>query len=123
MGNLLAGIIVALVAKMPASSGVSIGLTIISRGEFSIVMASLARSGGLLPFLQPFTALYVLLLSVLGPVVTKESDRLYRLWETSAQHLGARLGLRRKPGPGGGTADQQRAQTGSVNPKEHDGES
>ena len=38
-----------------------------SRGEFSIIMANLAKAGGLLPVLQPFAALYMcLILAVLG---------------------------------------------------------
>jgi CPA2 family monovalent cation:H+ antiporter-2 len=42
-------------------------------------MANVARSGGLLPVLQPFAALYVLILAVLGPLLTKESERIYEL--------------------------------------------
>jgi hypothetical protein len=34
---------------------------------------------GLLPVLQPFAALYVLILAVLGPLLTKESERIYDL--------------------------------------------
>jgi CPA2 family monovalent cation:H+ antiporter-2 len=52
-------------------------LTIIARGEFSIVAADLARAGGLLPLLQPFAALYVLILALLGPLLAKSSERLY----------------------------------------------
>lgn len=57
----------------------TIGLTIVSRGEFSIIMADLAKAGNLLPVLQPFSALYVLILAVLGPLMTKESERIYNL--------------------------------------------
>jgi CPA2 family monovalent cation:H+ antiporter-2 len=57
---------------------VNIGLTIVSRGEFSIVLASLAQSGGLLGIIQPFTAVYVLALSILGPILTKNSGLVYR---------------------------------------------
>ena len=121
-GNLLAGIVVGLLAKLPAPAGVSIGLTIVSRGEFSIVMASLARLGGLSPFLQPFTALYVLILSVLGPVLTKESDRLYGLGGALARGLGARFPVRGRPRPDRGTDDQS-AQTAPADPEERDGES
>ncbi|MCI0440399.1 MAG: cation:proton antiporter [Chloroflexi bacterium] len=77
VGNFAAGVIVGRIAGFPTSGGVNIGLTIISRGEFSIVMASLARAGGLLPLIQPFTALYVLTLSILGPIMTKESTSIY----------------------------------------------
>jgi CPA2 family monovalent cation:H+ antiporter-2 len=45
----------------------------VSRGEFSIIMANLGRNGGLLPILQPFAALYVLILAILGPLLTIQS--------------------------------------------------
>ncbi len=55
----------------------NVGLTITSRGEFSIILAKLALAGGLLPILQPFTALYVLIMVVLGPLLTRESRWIY----------------------------------------------
>lgn len=50
-----------------------------SRGEFSIVMANLAAAGGLMAIIQPFSAIYVLILAVLGPLMTKESKLIYGL--------------------------------------------
>jgi hypothetical protein len=48
--------------------------------RFSIVpFLILARAGGLLPILQPFAALYVLILAILGPLLTKESAMIYNL--------------------------------------------
>jgi CPA2 family monovalent cation:H+ antiporter-2 len=76
--NFVAGLLAGRVAKLPTSSGVNIGLTITSRGEFAIVLASLAQSGGLLAIIQPFTAVYVLALSILGPILTKNSGLVYR---------------------------------------------
>jgi CPA2 family monovalent cation:H+ antiporter-2 len=61
------------------SASLNTGLTIVSRGEFSIIMANLAKAGGLAQVLQPFAALYVLILAVLGPLLTKESERIYDL--------------------------------------------
>ena len=48
-------------------------------------MANLARNGGLLPVMQPFAALYVLILAVLGPLLTKESERIYQLIKKKPQ--------------------------------------
>ena len=48
-------------------------------------MANLAHNGGLLPVLQPFAALYVLILAVLGPLLTKESERIYDLFKKKPQ--------------------------------------
>lgn len=79
IGNLLAGYLAGRTARLSPAASVNIGLTIVSRGEFSIIMANVARAGGLLPVIQPFAALYVLILAVLGPLLTKESDRIYGL--------------------------------------------
>jgi K+:H+ antiporter subunit KhtU len=78
-GNVLAGILAGRSAGYDNSSSLNVGLTVVSRGEFSIIMANVAKAGGLLPVLQPFAALYVLILAVLGPLLTKESDRIYIL--------------------------------------------
>lgn len=76
-GNLTAGILAGRSAKLSTNASLNIGLTIVSRGEFSIIMADLAKAGGLLPVLQPFAALYVLILAILGPLLTRESDRIH----------------------------------------------
>src|SRR5499427_6801831 len=79
IGNVGAGVLAGRSAKFPMAASLNIGLTIVSRGEFSIIMANLAKAGGLSPVLQPFAALYVLILAVLGPLLTKESERIYGL--------------------------------------------
>lgn len=78
IGNYVAGILAGRSANLSPSASSNIGLTIVSRGEFSIVLANLAQSGGLLPILQPFAALYVLILAILGPLLTKESKHIHR---------------------------------------------
>ncbi|MNC77489.1 K(+)/H(+) antiporter YhaU [compost metagenome] len=42
-------------------------------------MANLGKAGGLLAILQPFAAMYVLILAILGPLLTKESKTIYKL--------------------------------------------
>src|SRR5262249_13435754 len=79
VGNIAAGMLAGRIAKLSTAASLNTGLTIISRGEFSIIMADLAKEGGLAPVLQSFAALYVLILAVLGPLLTKESDRIYDL--------------------------------------------
>lgn len=79
VGNVVAGLLAGKTAKLPPGPSVNVGLTIVSRGEFSIIMANLALAGGLLPILQPFAALYVLILAILGPLLTKESERVAAL--------------------------------------------
>jgi CPA2 family monovalent cation:H+ antiporter-2 len=79
VGNVVAGVLAGRSAGYDNASSLKVGMTVVSRGEFSIIMANVAKSGGLLPVLQPFAALYVLILAILGPLLTKESDRLYML--------------------------------------------
>ncbi|MBD2863362.1 cation:proton antiporter [Paenibacillus oceani] len=79
IGNFAAGMLAGKSAGLSKKASVNIGLTIVSRGEFSIVMANLGKAGSLLPLLQPFAALYVLILAILGPLLTKESKTIYKL--------------------------------------------
>jgi CPA2 family monovalent cation:H+ antiporter-2 len=81
VGNIAAGMLAGKTARMDVGQSLNVGLTIVSRGEFSIIMANVAKSGGLLPVLQPFAALYVLILAVLGPLLTRESDRIHSVIE------------------------------------------
>ncbi len=78
LGNYIAGLLAGRSAGLSPKASSNIGLTIVSRGEFSIIMANLGKAGGLLPQLQPFAALYVLILATLGPILTKESKHIYK---------------------------------------------
>ncbi len=77
IGNFVSGMISGRLSGYSHRASVNIGLTITSRGEFSIILAGLAKAGALLPVLQSFAALYVLILAVLGPLLTKESKWVY----------------------------------------------
>lgn len=77
LGNVVSGVWAGRKASLSHRASLNIGLSIISRGEFSIILATLAKAGGLLTALQPFAALYVLILAILGPLLTKESRWVY----------------------------------------------
>ncbi|MED4610044.1 K(+)/H(+) antiporter subunit KhtU [Bacillus subtilis] len=79
LGNFIAGMVAGRRAGLSHKASSNIGLTIVSRGEFSIIVANLGIAGGLSATLKPFAALYVLILAILGPLVTKEAKRIYRL--------------------------------------------
>lgn len=79
LGNFIAGMVAGRRAGLSHKASSNIGLTIVSRGEFSIIVANLGIVSGLSATLKPFAALYVLILAILGPLVTKESKRIYRL--------------------------------------------
>jgi CPA2 family monovalent cation:H+ antiporter-2 len=77
VGNFTSGLLAGRTAGLSPRASTNVGLTITARGEFSIILANLARAGGLLPVLQSFAALYVVILAVLGPLLTKESRWIY----------------------------------------------
>jgi CPA2 family monovalent cation:H+ antiporter-2 len=64
-------------AGLSGATSFNVGLTLLGRGEFSIIVAKVAAAGGLIPVIQPFAALYVLILATLAPLMAKESDRIY----------------------------------------------
>ncbi|MCO7124920.1 cation:proton antiporter [Sporolactobacillus shoreicorticis] len=82
IGNFVAGLVAGKLAGLSYKSSTNIGLTIVSRGEFSIIMANLGIAGSLMPILQPFSALYVLILAIIGPILTKESKLIFRVMNT-----------------------------------------
>lgn len=51
------------------------GRSLVARGEFSIIIASLGVTAGLEPDLGPMAAAYVLALAVIGPLLMRFSDR------------------------------------------------
>jgi CPA2 family monovalent cation:H+ antiporter-2 len=53
------------------AGGLRAGGALVARGEFSIVIAGLGVAAGLNPALGPFTAAYVLILAVAGPIVAR----------------------------------------------------
>jgi len=81
VGVIIAGQLAGKVAGHPAATSFNVGLTLLGRGEFSIIVAKLAEAGGLLPLIQPFAALYVLILATFAPLLAKESERIYTFVE------------------------------------------
>jgi len=78
VGNFAAGMLAGRSAGLSPAASANVGLTVVSRGEFSIVVASLGTAGGLMGVLQPFAALYVLILAILGPLLTRQSHSISR---------------------------------------------
>ena len=74
---IVAGTIVSRRAKLSPVDSLNLSFTLLARGEFSIIIAGLAQAGGLLGILQPFAALYVLILASVSPLLAKESSRIY----------------------------------------------
>ncbi|QDX92833.1 cation:proton antiporter [Brevibacillus laterosporus] len=91
VSNYVAGMIAGRRSGLSHKASSNIGLTIMARGEFTIIVANLGIAGGLMPILKPFSALYVLILAILGPLLTKESKHVYQFmnkifgWNTKAE--------------------------------------
>ena len=81
VGVIIAGQLAGRVAGHPAATSFNVGLTLLGRGEFSIIVARLAEAGGLLSLIQAFAALYVLILATFAPLPAKESERIYKFVE------------------------------------------
>jgi len=79
-GEVVAGMIVGRRARLSPVASLNTSFTLLARGEFSIIIANLALTGRLAAILQPFAALYVLILASLAPLLAKESDRIYGLF-------------------------------------------
>jgi CPA2 family monovalent cation:H+ antiporter-2 len=62
-----------------AQQSVVLGLSLIPKGEFSIVLASLAAASNPESSIKPFAGIYVLALSILGPLAMREADRVREL--------------------------------------------
>jgi CPA2 family monovalent cation:H+ antiporter-2 len=75
-----AGAVAARLHRLGRVAAANIGLTVLSRGEFSLILASLALAAGLDARLGSFTAGYVLVLAIIGPIAVANSDRLARLF-------------------------------------------
>ena len=80
IGVTIAGLIVGRRSGLSTVASLNTGFTLLARGEFSIIIVNLAIAGGLLPILQPFAALYVLILASASPLLAKESERIHSLY-------------------------------------------
>ncbi|MGH9211196.1 MAG: cation:proton antiporter [Acidimicrobiales bacterium] len=74
--NLAAGLTIARLEGSGRLAAANIALTLLGRGEFSLILATLATAAGLDSRLGPFVALYVLVLAIVGPLLTAHSRRV-----------------------------------------------
>ncbi|MGZ8753297.1 MAG: cation:proton antiporter [Acidimicrobiia bacterium] len=76
--NIVAGILTARLYRFHRRAAANVGLTILARGEFSLILASLALSAGLDARIGPFVAGYVLILALGAPILASQSKALSR---------------------------------------------
>ncbi len=78
--NVVAGMVVARQSRLSRQAGFRVGLTVLARGEFSLILASLAVAAGLDSRVTAFIAGYVLVLSLLAPVLSTHAERIARIF-------------------------------------------
>ena len=71
--NVVAGLIAARMYRLGREAAVNIGLTVLARGEFALILASYAAAAGLDARITPFVAGYVLVLAMGAPILAKRS--------------------------------------------------
>lgn len=76
--NVIAGVVAARIYGYGRSEAANTALMLVSRGEFELILASLAVAAGLDSRVAPFAALYVLILSILSPLFSARSSVLAR---------------------------------------------
>ncbi len=74
--NVVAGQFMARLYGFSAQAGINAAAILMNRGEFALILAILALTAGLDPRLQPFAGLYVLVVSVMGPLLASNSERI-----------------------------------------------
>ncbi|MFE0131609.1 cation:proton antiporter [Streptomyces sp. NPDC059037] len=77
--NVLAGVGAARVYGFGAGPAANISTTLLARGEFALILATMAATADLDERLSPFIAGYVLVLAVLGPLAAGRSKWLARI--------------------------------------------
>ncbi len=73
--NTLGGQLIAWINKLTPAEGFNASAMLQTRGEFVLILATLAAAAGLDPRLTPFAGLYVLIMAVIGPVLAANSER------------------------------------------------
>ena len=75
--KIITGLLAARRSRLDLLAGLRAGTALVAHGEFSIVIAGLAVSAGLELYVGTFSAAYVLLLAILGPVLVRLVEPLY----------------------------------------------
>lgn len=96
----IAGVVAARVNQLDRGAAANIAFSVVARGEFALILVSLAAAAGLDERLTPLIAIYVLVLAVASPIMAANSGRLVRV-------IPARLFptpvVQHPPGPGDGS--------------------
>ena len=95
--NVIAGVVAARIYGYGRTAAANTALMLVSRGEFELILASLAVAAGLDSRVAPFAALYVLVLSILSPLFSARSFVLAQWLPRAAVRTAARARDGRRP--------------------------
>jgi CPA2 family monovalent cation:H+ antiporter-2 len=73
--NTLGGQLIAWLNRLTPAEGFNVSGMLQNRGEFVLILATLATAAGLDPRLTPFAGLYVLIMAIVGPVLAVNSEK------------------------------------------------
>lgn len=73
--NTLGGQLIAVLNRLTPAEGFNVSGMLQNRGEFVLILATLAVAAGLDPRLTPFAGLYVLIMAIVGPVLAVNSEK------------------------------------------------
>lgn len=73
--NTLGGQLIAWFNKLTPAEGFNASAMLQNRGEFALILATLAAGAGLDSRLTPFAGLYVLIMAIIGPVLAVNSEK------------------------------------------------
>jgi CPA2 family monovalent cation:H+ antiporter-2 len=76
--NTLGGQLIAWQNKLTPAEGLNASAMLQNRGEFALILATLATAAGLDPRLTPFAGLYVLSMAIVGPILALNSETIGR---------------------------------------------
>ncbi|MEU0957536.1 cation:proton antiporter [Streptomyces niveus] len=77
--NIVAGLVAARIYHFGSGPAANVATTLVARGEFALILATMAAGAALDARLAPFIAGYVLILAVLGPLAAAKSHWLARV--------------------------------------------
>jgi CPA2 family monovalent cation:H+ antiporter-2 len=78
--NTAGGQLIAWLNKLTPAEGLNVSAMLQNRGEFALILATLAAGAGLDSRLTPFAGLYVLIMAIVGPVLAVNSERIGALF-------------------------------------------
>jgi len=74
--NTAGGQLIAWQNKLTRAEGFNVSAMLQNRGEFALILATLAVGAGLDARLTPFAGLYVLTMAIIGPIIAVNSDKI-----------------------------------------------